>query len=240
MAKPTISLVLYVLDEAEHIERAILSAINFVDEILVWDTGSMDGTADIAATYADRLYRLRVPEEAVHFGEMETMAAHLAKCDWVLRLDGDEELEGGEMLRGLASQQYGAWAFPRYRWADLGKTVQLEREAFPDFQYRFVLNDGKTRWVDPLHPRFETPHQVGTALLSPCLNHFVDPLHLNNPERVAQRNRLYARLAAKAGKAPEGSPEAMRLAQVVIQEPTPDEVEQTVRHVANHPPFVGG
>jgi glycosyltransferase involved in cell wall biosynthesis len=213
--KPSIELVLYVYNEAEHLERAILSAINDVDEVTVWDTGSTDGTLDIAQTYADRLYRLAVPEEAMDFGEIETMVMHLARCDWVFRLDGDEELgrrDPRSCLKSLImSGSAGAWGLARYRWADMDRVHQVEKEAWPDYQYRLVLNDGRSRFVGPLHPNFETEHRIGRTT-DLYLDHYVDPLHLRAGERLEQRNRLYARLAAKAGKAPEGSAEAMKLA----------------------------
>lgn len=214
MSRPTIEAAFYVLNEERGLERAIKSALAAgVDSVMVWDTGSMDGTLDIARKYARRIYTLRVPEEAVDFGMLETMVCHLAKADWVLRLDGDEAIRSEIDLHDLCDDYYGVWSMARYRWADLDRNVQLEREAFPDLQYRFFKNDGLSRYVGLLHPVFESPHPIGQCEFDiAVLDHFVDPLHLADPERVARRNRLYQRLAGLAGKRPEGSDEGMRLA----------------------------
>lgn len=208
----SITAAFYVKDEKDGLRNAILSVRDVVDVVLVWDTGSTDGTLETVDDLIDRVYRLVVPPDAVNFGELETMVTHLAKTDWVLRLDGDETLTNAALLPDLAeSEDHGVWAFPRRRWADLGMTQQLEVEAFPDWQYRFMLADGRSHYLDAIHPRFETPHPIG-IIYEVVIEHFVDPLHLSNPERVARRNALYETLAERAGKAPEGSAEAMRLA----------------------------
>lgn len=206
-----IGLVIYAKNEEAGLEQAILSALPYVDTVTVWDTGSTDGTLEIAKKYADFLYTLRVPPDAMDFGMITSMAIRLTPCEWSLQLDGDETLEGGHLLRELVETEYDVWGFARYRWADLTKTVQLEKEAFPDYQYRLIRNDHRTWFRDFLHQRIETPHLIGRTLV-PFINHFVDPLHLSNPVRVAERARLYEILAQKAGKNPEGSEEAMRLA----------------------------
>lgn len=152
-----------------------------------------------------------MPEQAIDFGMMETMVTHLARCQWVLRLDGDETLENAHLLFDLIDQDYDAWKFPRKRWADLKKSIRLENEAWPDFQFRFFLNDKQSRYIGIVHPHFDTPHVIGETY-DIWLNHFVDPLHLSDPVRAEERRKLREILAKKSGKTPEGSSEAMRLA----------------------------
>ncbi len=208
----SITAVFYVKDERAGLRNAILSVRPHVEVVLVWDTGSTDGTLETVRDLVDRTYQLKVPLEAVDFGEMETFVTHLAKTDWALKLDGDEMLSNAHLLHELTeTEDYGAWRFPRKRWADLGMTKQLELEAWPDWQYRFMLADGQSRYVDAIHPRFESPHPVGETY-EIWLDHFVDIYHLSDPVRVQERTKLYQFLANRAGKAPEGSPEAMRLA----------------------------
>lgn len=216
----SIELAMYVKDEVRGIASAIESALLAgVDSVFIWDTGSTDGTPDIVEgrsrlhrSIPFRVFDWPVPEEAVDFGAMETAVCWMAKGDWVLRLDGDEMISTVVDLHDLIDGHFGAWKMPRYRWADLERRIQLEVEAFPDFQYRFFRNDGQSRYVGLIHPTFETSHPIGDASGIVDLHHFVDPLHLSNPVRVEARNRLYRRLATRAGKAPEGSPEGMRLA----------------------------
>lgn len=208
--------VLYVRDEVGGIRRAIESARRAgADTVLVWDTGSTDGTLELAHELADRVLRWPIPEEAVHFGSMETAVVWMSRGDWVLRLDGDEMIRtfDGLNLHDLIDPYYGVWKMARARWADLGRTIQLEKSAWPDWQFRFLRNDGLSRYVGALHPRFETPHPIGECEPEAIvLDHFVDPLHFVDPEKMERRTRLYDRLSKLAGKAPEGSAEAMTLA----------------------------
>src|SRR5579863_10014753 len=66
-----------------------LRSIRFVDELVVVDKSSTDGTRAIAARYADRV--ITVPWSPT---VEETRAAALAQCqhDWVVFLDDDELL----------------------------------------------------------------------------------------------------------------------------------------------------
>src|SRR3989337_1670622 len=120
---PSIGLVIYAKNEEAGLEQAILSALPHVDAVTVWDTGSTDGTLEIAKKYADFLYTLQVPPEAMDFGMIESMTIRLTPCEWSLRLDGDETLEEGRLIRDLVETDYDVWGFARYRWADLAKTV---------------------------------------------------------------------------------------------------------------------
>ncbi len=69
--------------------QASLSSLSFADEILILDTGSIDNTIAIAKSH---------PKTTVHetpftgFGELRNRAASLAKNDWILALDSDEEI----------------------------------------------------------------------------------------------------------------------------------------------------
>lgn len=208
---PTIELAIYCKDEEACVERAIRSVIDHVDGFYAWDTGSTDSTVDILRRYTNRIYRLRVPEEVMDFGEVETMLIHLARGDFVLRLDADEVVTNPQRIRELVESDYDVWRFPRRRWADLGMTIQTETTAYPDYQYRLVRADGHSRWVGILHPEFRSPHPVGTAD-DVTIEHFVDVFHTGDPARAEKRRKLYTHLAAQAGKAPEGSLDAMRLA----------------------------
>ena len=76
-------------DEEENIGRAIKSAVDVADEIVVVDTGSQDGTVRIAKELGARVFEREWPND---FGQARNMVAGLAANDWVLHLDADEEL----------------------------------------------------------------------------------------------------------------------------------------------------
>ena len=73
------------LNEAAVIERC-LAAVSFADERLVLDSGSTDGTREIAARAGAVVHE----QPWAGFSEQKNAAARLAAHDWVLSLDADE------------------------------------------------------------------------------------------------------------------------------------------------------
>ena len=52
----SISLCMIVRDEEDVLGRCLESVYDLVDEIVIVDTGSLDGTKEIAAAYTDRIF----------------------------------------------------------------------------------------------------------------------------------------------------------------------------------------
>lgn len=86
---PLCSLVMIVRNEREGLARCLESAKGIADEIVIADTGSDDGTREIAAEYADVLLDF---EWADDFAAARNFALDRARGDWILHLDADEEL----------------------------------------------------------------------------------------------------------------------------------------------------
>jgi hypothetical protein len=97
-----VSASLIVRDGVETIERCIASVRPHVDEVCVVDTGSTDGTLDLLERLAAKPGApIRVTEHvwSGHFGETRTLALETCTHPWVLSIDADELLMGGENLR---------------------------------------------------------------------------------------------------------------------------------------------
>lgn len=88
----SISLCMIVRDEARTLPRCLESVREVVDQVCVVDTGSVDGTARIAAQYG-----AVVADEPWHdnFAAARNLSLALASEDWALVLDADEWLELG-------------------------------------------------------------------------------------------------------------------------------------------------
>jgi (heptosyl)LPS beta-1,4-glucosyltransferase len=100
------------------------------DELVTVDTGSTDGTADLAAARGFSV--LRRPWEGYGAARAEAVAA-LGGCDWVLFLDSDERLgpEAIDAIRRLKRSPPGVpcVALPRRNWAELdGRRFVYQRE----------------------------------------------------------------------------------------------------------------
>jgi len=86
---PTISLCMMVRNEEKFLPKCLDSVKDYVDEIVIVDTGSTDGTVDIARKYTNKLYFH--PWEG-HFSKHRNQSIKYATKDWIFILDADEVL----------------------------------------------------------------------------------------------------------------------------------------------------
>jgi glycosyltransferase involved in cell wall biosynthesis len=110
----TISVALITHNEEANLPRTLDSVLTLVrdgrGEIIVLDSGSTDGTLEIARRYDARIF----VEPWKGFAEQKNSAMDKASMDWVLQLDADEALEPGlaeEIQAALAvsSGTVGYW-----------------------------------------------------------------------------------------------------------------------------------
>src|SRR6478735_2347311 len=98
-----IALVMIVRDEARSLERCLASALPWVDEAVVVDTGSHDATPEIARRLGARVGRFAWSDD---FAAARNAALALTEAPWRLILDADEWVSAGaeslDALRGEA------------------------------------------------------------------------------------------------------------------------------------------
>jgi len=96
-----VALVMIARDEAAHIVRALSSARNHVDELVVLDTGSRDTTVALARSAGARVGRFKWVDDfsAARNAALE-LAEQEAKADWHVVVDADEWVaaDGAELL----------------------------------------------------------------------------------------------------------------------------------------------
>ena len=96
MSRNAISAFLVTLNEADHI-AAVIESLRCFDEVVVVDSGSTDGTADIARGLGAQVHH----REWLGYAQQKALAAELCSNDWLLNVDGDEVVTGllaGELL----------------------------------------------------------------------------------------------------------------------------------------------
>jgi glycosyltransferase involved in cell wall biosynthesis len=89
-ANPTLSLCMIVKNEEKFLPMCLESVKDYVDEIIIVDTGSTDKTVEIAGKYGAKIYNH--PWEN-SFSKARNYSLKYATCDWILILDADEEID---------------------------------------------------------------------------------------------------------------------------------------------------
>ncbi len=155
-------------NEADRIEPALQSVAGWADELVVFDSGSTDGTAALARRYTDRVFVTDWPG----FGVQRQRCLDAARGDWVLVLDADERMtpalrsEIDALLAGepgnIAYQaRWQLWLFGRpLRFA--GRFSAPQTRLYPRASVRF-----------PPRAVHETPllSTTGMRLLKGCIEH---------------------------------------------------------------------
>jgi len=99
-----LSACLIVNNEERHIAHCLASIQQFVDEIIVVDTGSTDKTKQVAAAYHAKIYDYSWTN---NFAEARNFSIEQASGDWILYIDADERLEAsnGAILRTVIQEE---------------------------------------------------------------------------------------------------------------------------------------
>jgi glycosyltransferase involved in cell wall biosynthesis/cytochrome c-type biogenesis protein CcmH/NrfG len=90
--RPTISACMIVKNEEKMLARCFESIKDYVDEIVVVDTGSTDSTVEIAESYGANVYYHSWED---NFSKHRNQSIDYAGSDWILIIDADEELMPG-------------------------------------------------------------------------------------------------------------------------------------------------
>jgi glycosyltransferase involved in cell wall biosynthesis len=112
--RPPLSCFVITRNEAGVLDQALRSVAELVDEIVVVDSGSTDGTLAIAREFGARIIERDWPG----FGPQKRFAEQACRHEWVLNLDADEALSPGlaaeiGTLFELGAPRFGFYALPR-------------------------------------------------------------------------------------------------------------------------------
>ncbi len=87
----TVSVCMIARNEEAMLHRCLKSVRNVADEIIIADDGSTDSTVEIAGKYGAQVFAGESPLK-IGFDEARNATIALARGDWVLWIDSDEEL----------------------------------------------------------------------------------------------------------------------------------------------------
>jgi Glycosyl transferase family 2 len=157
--RPTLAAALIVRDEADVLPACLESLADVVDEIHVHDTGSADGTADIAAGYGAVVTYGTWTDD---FAAARNAAQDGWTAEWVLAIDADERLitDPAQLFRLLAATTADVLLLETHNTHDENPYAHWAPRLYRPAQ---------VRWRGRLHERLV--HHDGTAALreaAPC------------------------------------------------------------------------
>ena len=198
----SLSVIVITKNEAHNI-GACLQSVLFADQLVVLDSGSRDGTLDIARTIGAEVSE---NHDWQGFGVQKNRALALARCDWVLSIDADERVTPAlqaEIMAAITSSASDAYSFPRLS----SYCGQYMRHSgwYPDRVTRLFKRHAAQFSCELVHEKLLTSSPVG-QLASPLLHEsftgFEAVLDKVNRYSSAGSQMLFARgKTASPGKA---------------------------------------
>lgn len=185
-----LSVTIVTLNEADRIGRCLESVKDIADEIIVFDSGSTDGTLDIVRRYTDKIWQTDWPG----FGIQKQRALAQAKFDWVLAIDADEalDLELQESVRKLLTTPRSNVVGVKMPWAVTIYNKRLDHGRSARSPLRMVWREGASFTDAPVHEKIV--HQPGKVItLKGRLLHFTH----RNYGHAGHKNIEYAWLGSQ-------------------------------------------
>ncbi len=195
MSKPRITLCLIARNEEQFLPGCLDSVKDVVDEIVVTDTGSTDGTPAIAARFGASLTHHPWRHD---FADARNACLSRVTGDWVLVLDADERLAPGAgkaLAQAIARGGFHCGRLPLY---DALVPEVTPHELFskpnlfkpPVYLHRLFRFDRLLKWENPIHERviwLGDPNRVTRMVEAPIV-HYGNVPEIRETLKKDQRN----------------------------------------------------
>lgn len=197
MQRRKISCFLIVCNEADRVEAAIKPLAGWVDQLIVLDSGSTDGTVEICEKYADKVYQTDWPG----YGPQRNRALSYCEHDWVMNIDADEvvtEALKAEIDKVMSQPDLDATILeiPWHTYL-FGKPLKRGRYASP--QGKIFFKEGANFKDRSVHETLEMP-VVKTKVLKTALLHYSWRNYYHAQEKHLKYGVLGAQEKAKKKK----------------------------------------
>lgn len=145
----TISVCMIVKNEEHRLKNCLDSLTCIADEIIIVDTGSMDDTKEIAATYTDKIYDYKWIDD---FAAARNFAFSKASCDYIYSADADEVLDATNQsrfsqLKNIILPEIDIVQMKYINMMETNTTYNSKVELRPKLYKRLRT----FTWVDPIH-----------------------------------------------------------------------------------------
>lgn len=175
--KNTISLCIIAKNEADLIGQCIKSALPYVDQIVVVDTGSSDSTVQIAEKLGAEVWEFPWNND---FSAARNFSLEKARSDWILFMDCDEEIDQSTdqiILEAVKSDYYHAYYINI-------KNILADNNQVAFYSIRLFRNLPQYRFRGKIH------EQIANSIVENCGEEKIGRInftllhHGYNPEKV--------------------------------------------------------
>ena len=163
---PTISLCMIVKNEEETLARCLYCVRGIADEIIIADTGSTDGTKEIARKYTDKIFDYEWTDD---FSAARNFSYEKATMEYILWLDADDVLLESDrerflhLKRDLCGDVDAVMMRYNIDFDELGNPV------FWYYRERLIKRSRGFKWTEPVHECL----QIGGNIINSdiCITH---------------------------------------------------------------------
>jgi glycosyltransferase involved in cell wall biosynthesis len=187
---PKLSAYILAFNEAEKIKAAIETVL-WADEIVVVDSNSTDGTAEVAAGMGARV--VQVPFKG--FGDLRNRAIEACRYEWIFSLDADERCTAA-VRDEIAGRLVGApdcdvYRVPRRNYF-MGRRIRGSGW-YPNFRQPQLFRKGSMRYTqEPVHEGYEVLSSKPVGTLQTAIWQFP----FRNLQEVISKMNRYSSLGA--------------------------------------------
>jgi GT2 family glycosyltransferase/2-polyprenyl-3-methyl-5-hydroxy-6-metoxy-1,4-benzoquinol methylase/Flp pilus assembly protein TadD len=167
--KNTLSLCMIVKNEERHLARCLMSVKTLVGEMVVVDTGSTDGTKDIAKIFGAKVYDFEWTND---FSQARNFSILKASGEWILVLDADEVIsaQDSQVIKEIVRRKGKTAAYSLITrnyvnemtltgWTPNDGRYSTEEAGsgwFPSKKVRLFPNDSRIQFENPVHELVES------------------------------------------------------------------------------------
>lgn len=196
---PTLSVAMIVKNEAQDLAQCLETVREWVDEIVILDSGSSDETLRIAESFGAKVH---VNTDWQGFGRQRQIAQSHVSCDYVLWLDADERVTPGlkeSILQAVENDEKNT-VYQVGRLSEVFGRQIRHSGWYPDYVVRLYRTDFAAYGDELVHEKVHYPKNAVVKKLDGDLLHFTYKDIHHYLVKSANYAEAWAVQKAKAGK----------------------------------------
>ena len=196
---PTLSVAMIVKNESQDLAQCLETVKDWVDEIVILDSGSSDNTKEIALSYGAKFYE---NTDWQGFGKQRQLAQQYVTSDYVLWLDADEQVtqELRQAIQQAVSSDKKNAVYQIGRLSEVfGKQIR-HSGWYPDYVVRLYRTEFAQYGDELVHEKVHYPKDAQVIKLKGDLLHFTYKDIHHYLVKSASYAKAWAEQKARAGK----------------------------------------